>query len=130
MHKIWGTTEQVYHSPTVSRHSISINANHHCSIHYHKYKTNIFAIDSGELAVINYEGLNSSFVLLTAGDYYSVPPLLVHSFYAISNVTAHEIYCAQFGHQVDEQDIVRFNEGGVCLDLEQFVRNIRHHKNR
>jgi len=127
MYKIWGTTEQIYSCPTFTQHQIAIKANHHCSIHYHKYKTNVFQVISGELAVIVYEGMQYSFVLLGPGDYYSVPAMVMHSFYALTNVQANEMYCSQIGHDVDNDDIIRLSDGGICVDLQTYVKNTKHY---
>lgn len=127
MYKIWGTTETIYSCPSVTRHRISIKANYHCSIHYHKHKNNIFEVTSGELAVIIYEGRSYSFVLLGPGDYYNVPPMVLHSFYAMSNVSAYEIYNASIGQDVDDNDIIRLNDGGICVDLETYVRSTNYY---
>ncbi len=82
-----------------------------CSVHRHLHQDNIFCIESGSLRItIGEEGQS---VWIRAGEVYSVPALIVHSFQALAETFFLEVYLGRGNYKPLEKDIERFSEGGM-----------------
>ena len=111
--KAWGTTMKIFETVNVQAHYIEIKAGGFCSKHRHpKGKTNLFHVITGKLLirVWDEEGVKLlDSTVLTDGQISTVGPLLAHQFEALEDTRCYEIYQTI----IDEDDIERFNEGGL-----------------
>ena len=108
--KVWGITSPIFQNSMFEVHRIEINAGGYCSKHYHKYKYNVFYIESGKMKIINYEDGNSiNETLLSCGEQTTVSPNEFHRFEALEKTIAYEIYYSEF----QSDDIIREDEGGI-----------------
>jgi quercetin dioxygenase-like cupin family protein len=110
--KIWGTTEAILRNPFVQVHEIRVQAGGYCSIHKHDARYNMFIVVSGALEVSKHSADGD---LLRADTYFggtrvSVAPGVVHSFRALTDVHAFEVYWPE---EVRDSDIDRLTEGGL-----------------
>lgn len=107
--KIWGNTQGLFNKNNVEIHRIEINKGGFCSKHKHNFKYNMFFVESGTLEVIAYKKDYKLIdkTILSAGQSTIIPPLEYHSFKALSNVVAYEIYWVEL-----TEDIERENVGG------------------
>ena len=109
--KIWGQTELLLETPLMELHRIMIDADGFCSTHKHSYKHNLFYVVHGTLEVSvhknDYDLVDVT--LLTDGEYMTVSPGEYHSFRAVTDVEALEIYYPEpIG-----KDIQRKSVGGI-----------------
>jgi mannose-6-phosphate isomerase-like protein (cupin superfamily) len=111
--KVWGSTELVLRTTAVEIHRIIIKPGGYCSTHYHKYKNNMFYVESGEIEIHTLKdyGLNDKTVL-KEGQTYTVKPGEKHRFYSSRLSTVYEIYYLDF---IKKNDIVRENVGGCKI---------------
>lgn len=110
--KLWGTNRHFFAGFPGSLHHASIKAGGFSSKHHHANKFNMFYVVAGTLLVHFYPdatGPGSRTQTLRAGDKLTVEPGAWHRFEAVTDVELIELYCTQ----VDEDDIVRVDEGGV-----------------
>ena len=108
--KVWGTTEEIFHNGIVSVHHLSIKKGGYSSKHWHQFKANIFHVLSGKLRIEIWQRNESSDItVLEAGDKCYIPPHLIHSFKALSDVECYEIYEVK----LRGEDISRESVGGI-----------------
>ena len=109
--KIWGETQLIHANGVLEFHRIEATTGTHCSEHKHQYKWNGFYVESGHLVIKvwqdDYELVDITH--LKPGDFMQVKPGLWHSFEALCDTIAFELYWAEFNHD----DIVRRSVGGV-----------------
>lgn len=109
--KIWGTTKCIFSANNVSINRVVINKNAKCSKHYHLHKHNMFFVESGKLKISvwqkDYDLIDET--ILSAGESTSVKPGLFHTFEAIEDTIAYEIYHIF----LDDNDIIRENCGSL-----------------
>ena len=108
--KVWGTTEILMQSPIIEIHRIIINKGGFCSNHKHEFKWNMFYVIKGTLQIFvhknNYDLVDIT--ELVSGEYTTIKPGEYHSFKAVSDVYALEIYYPE----LLSEDIVRKTVGG------------------
>lgn len=109
--KVWGTTELIFRNPLIEFHRISIKEGGFCSTHKHEYKWNLFYVQEGTLQVHvhknDYDLIDTT--TLRGTQWTTVKPGEYHSFEAISDVLAFEIYYPE----PLTDDIVRKTVGGL-----------------
>ena len=109
--KVWGTTSPILFKNNVEIHRIKIEEGGYCSKHLHKYKYNMFFVESGKLLIETWKsdsGLIDSTILIT-GDQTIVKPNEIHRFSALAPTIAYEIYWIE----LDPNDIQREDHGGL-----------------
>lgn len=108
--KVWGETSLIHANGVLEFHRITAVEGTHCSKHKHRYKWNGFFVERGELTVKvwqdEYDLCDETRLL--PGDFMQVRPGLYHSFEAVVDTVAFELYWAEFAHE----DIVRETVGG------------------
>tara|TARA_Y100000310_G_scaffold210835_1_gene211481 strand:+ start:1766 stop:2116 length:351 start_codon:yes stop_codon:yes gene_type:complete len=108
--KVWGETRSLFCKNNVEVHRIEVNAGGFCSKHKHEHKYNAFYVESGRLRVTawknDYDLVDETTV--RAGQITTCPPKEYHSFQALEDTVAYEIYWIE----LDEKDIVREDCGG------------------
>jgi mannose-6-phosphate isomerase-like protein (cupin superfamily) len=111
--KAWGTTEALLRNPFVHVHRIHVKKGGFCSIHKHDARSNMFIVVKGVLTVKlhNADGSMVHEGRLHPGDMVAVPPGEFHSFEAVTDVEAFEVYWPE---EVRDEDITRLNEGGIA----------------
>jgi mannose-6-phosphate isomerase-like protein (cupin superfamily) len=109
--KIWGKTARVAKHPGFTVHHLVVVPKSFCSIHFHDHRFNGFFVTRGTLTIRLLDPSDKELhrVELQAGDYHEVPPGFRHQFCSEQGCEALEIY---FPPDVDDEDIVRFSEGG------------------
>ena len=109
--KVWGETALIHANGVLEFHRIEANAGTFCSKHLHEFKWNGFYVESGELLIRvwqkDYDLCDETY--LKPGDFMQVKPGLYHSFEAVEDTVAFELYWAEFSHD----DIQRETVGGA-----------------
>ena len=105
--KSWGTSEELHRDAARRVCVIDVQAGGRCSLHLHRFMTNIFVVTNGELHVTVWdEDATHTVRRLTAGDSLIVAAGQPHQFVAQTDVTAYEVYHAVRG-PLDPEDIYR-----------------------
>ena len=106
--KIWGSTELILANSSLEFHKIDFIKGGVCSKHKHEYKWNGFYVMYGKLKIRvwqkSYELIDET--ILKAGDFTKVKPGLFHSFEALDDGVAFELYWAEFNHNDIERESV------------------------
>ena len=106
--KIWGSTELILANNSLEFHKIEFRKGGVCSKHKHEYKWNGFYVVYGKLKIRvwqkAYELVDET--ILKAGDFTKVKPGLFHSFEALDDGVAFELYWAEFNHSDIERESV------------------------
>jgi len=107
--KVWGETEELFNSGTVSVHYLKIKKGGYCSEHRHHSKANIFYVIQGNLALTiwNSKGGQDE-TIIWQGESSEIPPGVYHKFRALTDVECLEIYEVKFRGA----DIERRTQGG------------------
>jgi len=107
--KVWGETEEIFNSGTVSVHHLKIKKGGFCSDHCHKSKSNIFFVLQGnlKLSALTDKGEVDDTVIWP-GESTEILPGVYHKFTALTDVECLEIYEVKFRGE----DIERETEGG------------------
>ena len=108
--KVWGQTELVFKNSFLEFHRIWVGAGGFCSTHKHDFKWNLFYVTTGKLKIKvhknDYELVDET--ILEPGDWTTVKPGEFHSFEALDDTLAFEIY---YPEPLSE-DIKRLTVGG------------------
>ena len=109
--KGWGETTLIHANSALEFHRVEIKHDGFCSKHMHEFKWNGFFVESGHLVVRVWQDEYDlcDVTHLKAGDFMQVRPGLMHSFHAMADTVAFELYWAEFNHD----DIVRESVGGM-----------------
>ncbi len=111
--KNWGRKCTLSRTPDRVIDLAEIVASGYSSKHVHRVNTNEFTVLTGDLDIIVYQDAErTAKVRLRAGQSYSVPPGVWHSFFALTDVRLIEIY----HRDVTTDDIERADEGGVAAE--------------
>ena len=109
--KVWGKTVCILKNPFCEVHRLEATKGHVCSKHHHKFKTNLFYVESGQLLIRvwqnDYDLVDET--ILEAGEFTEVPPNVKHQFEALEDTVAFEVYYPEG----ISKDIIRDNHGGV-----------------
>lgn len=106
--KIWGVTEELFNSGTVSVNHLKIKAGGYCSEHRHYKKSNLFFIISGNLKIEIWRNGAKDETVLWPGEHTVVEPGVWHRFKALTDVECLEIYEVRLSEDID-----RRTEGGT-----------------
>lgn len=117
--KAWGRTRPIYDSDVFCGHELDVEQGGYSSVHYHQHRANKFIVDSGVIAVVVFWGWRSESVMLTKGQDFTLPSLVVHQFQVYQSGRVREEYWADRGGKVSQQDIIRLSEGGKVSDIEE-----------
>lgn len=111
--KIWGTTESIFSNQFLQVHRIVVKKGGFCSTHSHEFRWNMFLVVRGEIIITVHKREYSltEETVLKAGDCMTVRPNDPHSFRAVSDAIAFEIYHPE---PVRDSDIKRDNVGGMA----------------
>ena len=108
--KIWGETEELFNSGTVSVHRLKIKKGGFCSEHCHKSKSNFFFVIQGNLKLSVWtKGGEVDDTVIWPGESTEILPGVYHKFTALTDVECIEIYEVKF----KDEDIERRIEGGI-----------------
>ena len=106
--KIWGSTELILANNSLEFHKIDFRKGGVSSKHKHEYKWNGFYVMYGKLKIRvwqkSYDLIDET--ILKAGDFTKVKPGLFHSFEALDDGVAFELYWAEFNHNDIERESV------------------------
>ena len=109
--KVWGNTELLLKTPFVELHRIFVKEDGYCSTHTHKHKWNLFYVISGELDICvhknDYDLVDTTHLI--EGEWTTIKPNEFHSFTALTDVEALELY---YPEPLSE-DIIRKTVGGL-----------------
>lgn len=108
--KCWGRTKCILKNPFCEVHRLQASKGTVCSIHLHRFKTNLFFVESGKLLIRvwknEYDLIDET--ILGPGEYTEVSPNEKHQFEALEDTIAFEVYYPEG----ITNDIVRDNVGG------------------
>ena len=115
--KVWGETEEIFNNGVVSVNHLKIKKGGYCSEHYHKKKSNMFFVISGNLLVRVWRADGISEIsdiivdetVMRPGESTTVLPGITHQFSAQTDVECFEIY-SLMGMS---EDIFRRTAGGM-----------------
>ena len=109
--KVWGSTQSLFSNDNFEVHRIQVKRGGVCSLHCHQFKHNIFYVETGALKISvhkNDYALVDDTILL-AGDITDVKPNEYHTFEALDDTVAFEIYYSE----PISGDIIRKSIGGM-----------------
>ena len=115
--KCWGQVIHLF-GQHVSVSLLQTQAGFCCSRHHHTHRWNSFRVIDGLLAIVEYRyNADGSLTermrrLLNPGQSYDIPPGIIHRFEVLRSGNVVEIYWTTDGTLVEENDIIRFDEGG------------------
>jgi quercetin dioxygenase-like cupin family protein len=116
--KVWGETDCIFSSESVSVHFLVIKKGGYSSKHRHVIKGNVFHVLRGSLVVREWSSdLPNAIVdetILRAGQKTLVGPTRWHQFEALEDSEIIEVY----GAFLSEPDIEREGHGGVACEAE------------
>ena len=108
--KVWGNTKPLFLKNNVEIHRIEATAGGYCSKHCHEHKYNLFFVERGKLKITvwknDYDLVDET--IISSGESTVVPPKEYHTFEALEDAVAYEIYWVE----LLEKDINRENCGG------------------
>ena len=108
--KVWGETEEIFNSGTVSIHYLKIKKGGFSSEHCHKSKSNKFFVLSGNLKLsIWTKNGEIDDTVIWPGESTEILPGVYHKFTALTDVECLEIYEVKFR----DEDIERRIQGGI-----------------
>ena len=108
--KVWGETELILQTPFIEFHRIWVHAGGYCSTHKHEFKWNLFYVRSGKLKISLHQedqGL-IDITTLEADEWTTIKPGQFHSFEAVDDTLAFELYYPE----PLSSDIIRKTVGG------------------
>ena len=109
--KVWGETESLFCKNNVEIHRINVSKGGFCSKHKHEHKYNLFYVEKGTLKIAvwknDYNLVDET--KISDGQSTTVPPGEYHSFQALDDTVAYEIYWVE----LLEKDIEREDCGGL-----------------
>lgn len=110
--KAWGFTKPIFNKNNVEIHDLFIHKGGYCSKHKHNSKFNKFIVKKGVLKVSIWKNYGADVLedvtILTENSECTVPPGDFHSFEALEDTEALEIYWVE----LRTDDIERTNHGG------------------
>lgn len=101
--KIWGFTSEIFTNDTVSIHRIEANKNQKCSKHLHRYKYNMFFVESGKIIVRRWEQDSIIDTILSNQNSITIEPNIYHQFESLEDSIVYEIYYTK----LHNNDIIR-----------------------
>lgn len=127
--KLWGRSHAIWMDHCVQVAKCEIRRGGYSSRHFHRWKDNVFIVESGEMVVRMYHGPDGRGI----GDHYTdfqldptSEPFTVHAgqhhrFIAGDDTLLVELYRANGDRKVSPDDIVRCDAGGVLVEGQQLV---------
>jgi dTDP-4-dehydrorhamnose 3,5-epimerase-like enzyme len=121
--KCWGEVRHIFDGP-VSVSLLRVEAGTFCSTHYHRKRWNRFFVVSGRVCLRFFASIEpgsnypetTHILILSAGEFFSVPPMQTHSFEVLESGRIVETYWTEDDSPAEYGDIVRFNVGGRIED--------------
>jgi len=111
--KCWGEVWHLFHSEHAAVSYLKLNAGFRCSRHYHAERANQFVVISGRIMVEWGTELECC-TELGPDEAFTVPSKILHRFRVLESGVVIEVYWPDVpGGKVRQDDIVRFDEGGV-----------------
>lgn len=107
--KIWGENILLFNNGVVQINQINIKRGGRCSKHLHKYKNNVFYVQSGKLLIEQWNGNFIDQTILVDEQSTEIKNGTYHRFTALEDTIAIEIYSIL----IEENDILREDTG--CL---------------
>ena len=109
--KIWGITSEILKNAFVEVHRLEIKKGGLSSEHIHQFKTNAFYVESGKIAVKQFQdnGL-VDITTLSSGDFIEILPNIKHQFEGIDNSVVFEVY---YPIEIGAVDIIRYTQGYI-----------------
>ncbi len=107
--KAWGTTELIFKNDNFEVHRIAINGGGYCSRHMHRFKYNMFFVETGKVMIRVFNAENIDTTIICTNEKTIVAPGIEHQFEAESNSTVYEIY---YTEPIGD-DIIRMTVGGM-----------------
>ena len=111
--KIWGSTACLFNKNNTEIHRIEAKKGGYCSVHKHDHKWNIFFVEQGKLKITIHrwdaDKPIEDVIILNKNEMTYVEPGLFHTFEALEDTIAFEIYYVA----LDQNDISRKSIGGV-----------------
>ena len=113
--KCWGEVWHLFVSEHAAVSYLKLNKGFRCSQHHHEERANQFVVISGRIVVEEFShGTTPTEVRLGSDHSYIVPSGIKHRFRVLESGQVVEIYWPDVhGGKVRQDDIVRFDEGGV-----------------
>jgi mannose-6-phosphate isomerase-like protein (cupin superfamily) len=111
--KPWGWSQEVYRDELTRVVRIHVEPGGFCSWHKHERQANSFHLLSGSLHVF-WKTIHGPREIEPDTFNSGIGPHFIHRFDSPTGCEALEIYTSTDGTPPDENDIVRFSEGGVA----------------
>lgn len=120
--KPWGWSQEVYRDELTRVVRIHVEPGGFCSVHKHERQSNEFVILSGRLYLYSSSSWNGidDWNKQKPWNNHDIPEMgwfveagKFHQFYSPDGFEALEVYVSEDGTPPDENDIVRFSEGGI-----------------
>jgi quercetin dioxygenase-like cupin family protein len=116
--KVWGETECVFSSESVTVHHLKIKRGGYSSKHRHEFKGNVFHLLRGRVVIREWQGEGPKPIVdetvLLAGQRAGVSPQVWHQFEALEDSEMIEVYIAA----LQGADINREGQGGLRCEAE------------
>ena len=111
--KVWGNTSTIFNKFNTKIARIEVHKGGYCSNHKHANNFNMFFVETGKLKITIYRNdagmiIEDITILGPCGMTY-VEPTLLHSFEALEDTVAYEIYWVE----MNDDDIHRETAGGM-----------------
>ena len=114
--KVWGRVQHIFASPEAAVSLLEVKAGFRCSVHRHRWRINLFAVQEGKVRICWYEGEGTTTLrtlFLGPGDIYEMPVCIYHWFEVVESGRMVEVYWrSSFIHSVEHDDIERLDVGG------------------
>ena len=109
--KIWGSAWHLFHSEQAAVSLLEMKQGYCCSRHYHKDRTNLFALLSGCVLIQRWVDDKLQEVKLLPGEIDIIPSGVLHRFVVCKSGEMIEVYWPDHGGLVMLDDIVRLDVG-------------------
>jgi len=109
--KLWGETTSLFNKNNVEIHRLSGKKSGYSSEHKHRFKFNMFYVESGEIEVIVWKDPSGKVdsTILSKGEMSIVEPGYFHKFEVKEDCIVYEVYWVE----LNSKDIERRNSGGI-----------------
>ena len=111
--KAWGRTRCEWSGPRYSNHLLQLTKGGYCSLHYHRFRGNVFKVLSGVVRVVRVYGWQIRSDTLKEDNTLVMPPEVPHQFQVLEAGEMIEEYFRWRGDgTIDLADIERLTIGG------------------
>lgn len=102
----------VFCSPHAAVSYLQVEKGSWCSKHEHAARANVFVCVTATISVTEWHGDVTDTFLVRPGESHEVPSKIMHQFSVIESGELIEIYYADRGGVVQQNDIIRYTIGG------------------